>query len=221
MIENLIQVKSSKEKIIEKIINNRKNIDLEAVSEKKREENIHFFRRKKDNLNELFLQELQKINGTGELCRNEHDFTEKLHQLIKQENIDRLYCADKAMQKRLENAGIVYENDAKNLENADAVLLPCDYFIARTGSIVITLKKNQSRKVHAYPPIQIFAGSVSQILFDLNEALDLIYKDNANPGSQVTVITGPSRTADIEKTLILGAHEPKKLFVFISASDTW
>lgn len=33
--------------------------------------------------------------------------------------------------------------------------------------------------------------------------------------SMVTLITGPSRTADIEKTLVMGAHGPKELYVFL------
>jgi L-lactate dehydrogenase complex protein LldG len=56
----------------------------------------------------------------------------------------------------------------------------------------------------------------SQLVTDLKDGFKLIKDKYGNQlPSMITTITGPSRTADIEKTLVLGAHGPKELFVFL------
>jgi L-lactate dehydrogenase complex protein LldG len=56
----------------------------------------------------------------------------------------------------------------------------------------------------------------SQLVLDLNDGFNRLKKQCGNSlPSMVSTITGPSRTADIEKTLVLGAHGPKELFVFL------
>ena len=57
---------------------------------------------------------------------------------------------------------------------------------------------------------------MSQIFYDIGDALEFV-KELYAPGfpSMVSLVTGPSRTADIEKTLVMGAHGPKELIVFL------
>ena len=70
--------------------------------------------------------------------------------------------------------------------------------------------------MHAFPPIHIILAKKEQLVDYLEEALVSVqqqFKDERP--SAITVITGPSRTADIEKTLVLGAHGPKELIIFV------
>jgi L-lactate dehydrogenase complex protein LldG len=67
-----------------------------------------------------------------------------------------------------------------------------------------------------FPPIHIVVAFASQILPDINDGLEFIkakYHDSLP--SMISLVTGASRTADIEKTLVLGAHGPKELAVFL------
>ena len=67
-----------------------------------------------------------------------------------------------------------------------------------------------------YPPVHIVIARKNQLVGYLEEAYSGIHeKYNDNFPSQIALITGPSRTADIEKTLVLGAHGPRELRVFI------
>jgi L-lactate dehydrogenase complex protein LldG len=62
----------------------------------------------------------------------------------------------------------------------------------------------------------VVVAYASQLVLDLKDAFKLLKeKYGNNLPSMVSVTTGPSRTADIEKTLVLGAHGPKELFVFL------
>ena len=67
-----------------------------------------------------------------------------------------------------------------------------------------------------YPETHLVVAKASQVVAELKDALvgiKMKYQDNFP--SQITTITGPSRTADIEKTLVMGAHGPKNLYVFM------
>jgi L-lactate dehydrogenase complex protein LldG len=64
--------------------------------------------------------------------------------------------------------------------------------------------------------VHIVLAYTSQLVLDLKDGFKLIKEKYATRlPSMITTVTGPSRTADIEKTLVLGAHGPKELFVFL------
>ena len=67
-----------------------------------------------------------------------------------------------------------------------------------------------------FPEIHLIVGYTSQLVPDLKQAFQQIRNkyDEEFP-SMISLITGPSRTADIEKTLVMGAHGPKELYVFL------
>ena len=72
------------------------------------------------------------------------------------------------------------------------------------------------RQMSVYPPQHIVIAKKDQLVDYLHTAYDKIqekYPDQLP--SQITLITGPSRTADIEKTLVMGAHGPRELYVFL------
>lgn len=72
------------------------------------------------------------------------------------------------------------------------------------------------RRMFVYPDIHIVVAYTSQLVEDLSDALNAITeKYGKDLPSLVSVISGPSRTADIEKTLVMGAHGPRELYVFL------
>jgi len=89
--------------------------------------------------------------------------------------------------------------------------------VARTGSVVVSSAGDSGRSMNVFPPIHLVLANSDQLVQFPEDALVAVqskYKNNFP--STVTTITGPSRTADIEKTLVLGAHGPKELVVFLS-----
>jgi L-lactate dehydrogenase complex protein LldG len=72
------------------------------------------------------------------------------------------------------------------------------------------------RQMNVFPPVHIVLAHVSQLVNYQEDALIAIHdKYGDSLPSSISTITGPSRTADIEKTLVLGAHGPKELVVFL------
>jgi len=71
-------------------------------------------------------------------------------------------------------------------------------------------------QISFYPHQHIVIARTGQLVLDLKDAFAMLKnKYGSQIPSMISTITGPSRTADIEKTLVLGAHGPKELFVFL------
>ncbi|HEY1489407.1 MAG TPA: LUD domain-containing protein [Verrucomicrobiae bacterium] len=107
------------------------------------------------------------------------------------------------------------EFDASELEACDAGITECDALIAQTGSVLVTNRSAGGRALSVLPPHHVVIARRDQLLRDLPAAFELLKKKYAgNYPSMISFITGPSRTGDIERILVLGAHGPKKLTIF-------
>jgi L-lactate dehydrogenase complex protein LldG len=104
--------------------------------------------------------------------------------------------------------------DVHDLESCDAGISECDALVAQTGSVLVSSRSAGGRALSVLPPHHVVLASRGQILPDLPSAIVLL-KAKYKPDfpSFFSFITGPSRTGDIERILVLGAHGPKKLTV--------
>ncbi len=167
---------------------------------------------------EIFKEELSKISGKFLYCENEKEASEKLLLLNKEITLKPVFCSDKSLTNLLESAGIdfISEFDDKHVKTG---ISTCEYLVARFGSVLVSSAIAGARKVFSFPHTHIVIAYESQLVLEIEEGLKAIaekYGDNLP--SQITNIAGPSRTADIEKTLILGAHGPKEFIVFVIKS---
>jgi L-lactate utilization protein LutC len=95
-----------------------------------------------------------------------------------------------------------------------------DYALADTGSLVMFTESNESRLLSLLPPCHIAVIESSRIV----ASLDDVFRLRPLPGtgsSAMVVITGPSRTADIEMRLVRGVHGPGEIHVIIMVDVTY
>lgn len=106
--------------------------------------------------------------------------------------------------------------DVNELEACDASITECDALVAQTGSVLVTNRSAGGRGLSILPPHHVVLAHRNQLVRDLAAALDLI-KQTYGPQfpSMISFVTGPSRTGDIERILVLGAHGPRRLSVFM------
>jgi L-lactate dehydrogenase complex protein LldG len=108
-----------------------------------------------------------------------------------------------------------YDKDA--LEAADAGVTECELLVAQTGSVCVTGPSSGGRVLSVLPAHHVVVARRSQLVTDLTEAfasLAMKYRGGGYP-SMISFITGPSRTGDIERILVLGAHGPKRLTILL------
>ena len=100
------------------------------------------------------------------------------------------------------------------LESCSVGITECDALVAQTGSVLVTSRSAGGRALSALPPHHIVLARRGQLLGDLPDAFALLkQKYGSNYPSFISFITGPSRTGDIERILVLGAHGPRKLTI--------
>ena len=104
--------------------------------------------------------------------------------------------------------------DVQALEKCDAGITECDALVAQTGGVVVTSRSTGGRALTVLPPHHVVVARREQLVADLPAAFALLQKQYAPDfPSMISFITGPSRTGDIERILVLGAHGPKKLTI--------
>jgi len=110
--------------------------------------------------------------------------------------------------------------DKHELAKCEGGITGCLALVAQTGSVLVTPDSAGGRALSVIPPHHIVLATKAQLIGDLPEAWAMMQaKYGAQNGDRLpsfaSLITGPSRTGDIERILILGAHGPKKLTVVL------
>jgi L-lactate dehydrogenase complex protein LldG len=167
-------------------------------------------------LDVTFAEELVKVSGKFCFCESEDEFSTFLESYNLEKDWPVMYCYDEQLQKLLRQGGIPFESDPEKFEDVKLGITRCEYLIARLGTVMVSSAISPGRRMSVFPEIHIVVGYSSQLVADLKDAFKEIKKKyEPEFPSVISLITGPSRTADIEKTLVMGAHGPKELYVFL------
>lgn len=208
-----MQVSSSKEKILKKI--------REALSNPaplpfpKSEGSNSVYGPRTDELEILFAEEFTKLLGKFAFCLDETDAKNQIQKLVAEKKWQHIYCVENGL-KSLFAGQDFPELNVTSLAESDASITSCHYLVARTGAIVLSSAQQSGRTVSAYSPVHICIAYTHQLVFDTFDALRGIKdKYGSEIPSFITFAAGPSRTADIEKTLVVGVHGPKEVYLFL------
>lgn len=122
--------------------------------------------------------------------------------------------------QQLQSIGVTVYTDvadiAEHAESADIGISTVEFGIAETGSVCMDGYAFESRLVSMLPPIHIAFMNSKNVVLGVTEAFEIISKVYDN--GYVSFITGPSRTADIERVLTIGVHGPKR-FILIAIDE--
>jgi L-lactate dehydrogenase complex protein LldG len=95
----------------------------------------------------------------------------------------------------------------------DAGVTDCDYAVAETGSLVIKHRPEHGRLISLVPFVHIAVVEPKNLLPDLIDLFDRLGKEGVGGG--VTMISGPSKTADIEMNVVTGVHGPNVVKTYV------
>lgn len=168
------------------------------------------------HLDVLFAEQLTAISGQFIFCENEIQLIENLLELAEQKSWRKIYCWEPKLQKLLSTYEYPFYSTDTDFLNAEVGITSCESLISRNGSVLLSNGNEAGRRLSIYPHVHIVIAYTSQLVLDLKDGFKLLKEKypEALP-TMISNVTGPSRTADIEKTLVLGAHGPKELYVFL------
>jgi L-lactate dehydrogenase complex protein LldG len=164
----------------------------------------------------LFAEQLSAVAGKFIFCENEIQLVENLLHLADEKKWHKIYCWEPQVQELLSKYEYPFYSTDTDFQQAEVGITACEALIARNGSVLVSNGNAAGRRLSIYPHVHIVIANTSQMVLDLKDGFSLLQnKYGNNLPSMISNITGPSRTADIEKTLVLGAHGPKELIVFL------
>ncbi len=161
-----------------------------------------------------FAEKFTELTGKFIYCEDDGELVQQLTALIKAKQWEKIYSKESGWLDDMSE----YQFDPVNtddLESCDAAITLCEHLIARTGSIVLSSQQLSGRSVSVYAPIHICIAYTHQLVFDISDSLQQFKNDAERMPSMISFASGPSRTADIEKTLVVGVHGPKEVYCFL------
>lgn len=142
------------------------------------------------------------------------------------EDVFQQLAVDSILQRPGIETTIIAQNENRSREtlrqemiDADIGITGADYAVAETGSVVVLPRVGLSRLVSLAPPVHLALVRPQDVVDTLDDVFLLrrldYYRNGRDMGSYLNFITGPSRTADIEQTLVVGVHGPKEVHMII------
>ena len=181
-----------------------------------------------------FADEIAVVEGEFFRCGSAEEAQKQLQSIIKDVGCETIAAVDRPLARELTsaldaetvawaptNTDIPQGNpqgwNPPAMERIELGLVSADYLLADTGSCVVECLNPQERMMCYLPPNCVVVAKREHLREHMPAAWKEIAQRTAQPDrrGEFVVITGPSRTADIEKILILGVHGPKRLFVIL------
>lgn len=164
-----------------------------------------------------FAQNFKDLGGIFIYLESKNEFAECLRQLAPENGWEPVWCTSPAMQALLKRYGIDYTEASEREPKQKLVsLTDCECLVAQTGSVLLSDDLSGSRQSYALPDVLLVFATTDQIVGGVKEAFRYVRNHHGNKmPSQLTFVTGPSRTTDIEQTLVIGANGIRQVAVFL------
>lgn len=110
---------------------------------------------------------------------------------------------------------VFFHDLRRHSEDAGMGLSEMDLGVAETGSLAGDCTSLESRLVSTLPPVHVVLMPASNIVATPGEAIERYYSGSGRAPGYLSFISGPSRTADIERVLTIGVHGPERLYCIL------
>ncbi len=166
---------------------------------------------------EIFAETFISLGGKFIFCDNEQELLASLSMLYDNFGHKQFLCADERLLKLFHNNKIGFVTAASPaVESAHACITGCEMLVARTGSVFLSSAQNMGRTSPVFYPVHIIFAYMNQVVYDIEDGIKGLKKKYGNSlPSMINLNTGPSRTADIEKTLVVGVHGPAEVYCIL------
>lgn len=178
------------------------------------EKNIYV--KKQEELDVLFANELIKNGGKFNYCANTQELVQFLKFLLDTNQYSHFFTKSNKIKNLCTSNNLPVKDDSASLFTSKVSIGGCESVIARLGSVLVSSRQQSGRKLNFFPETHIVLVFPSQIVFTLKQGLKLLSeKYKSKYPSMLGLISGPSRTFEIERNLVIGSHGPKELIVIM------
>ncbi|GAC1416921.1 MAG: lactate utilization protein [Flavisolibacter sp.] len=157
-----------------------------------------------------FAEQFTLLQGKFIYCLDEAELKTHFNKLCTQSQWTKIFCSEAKWKGLMEPYQL-----CSDIASCQVAVTGCEMLIARTGSMVLS-SRGQGRLPSVFAPVHVCIASTAQLVYDLKDGLvGLQQQYRQDWPSLFSFATGPSRTADIEKTLVVGVHGPKEVYCFL------
>lgn len=182
----------------------------------KQETDGEIYPKPSDDLSVIFATEFTRLLGRFSYCSSKEDLVFQAGQLVREMGWSKVYCKEAPLVRLFDRMGLSNLQYTEDLSACDVSITGCEALVARTGTIVLSAALPHGRTASVYAPVHVCVALTSQLTYDISDALAMIRKRyQGELPSVISFATGPSRTADIEKTLVVGVHGPKEVYCLL------
>lgn len=177
------------------------------------------FKSQEEGLVAGFTRVFSSIDGQVIRCENDSQLAGELTALVKRKGWTKVSARSQWLEQRRGQEAfewILTTLVDGDFTHTEAGITDCEHLVAQTGSVVMSTAQPAGRAFPVYVPVHIVIANEAQLVYSLGETiLQMEQRYQSDYPSAWYLMSGPSRTGDIEKTLVLGVHGPVEVYVFL------
>ena len=172
--------------------------------------------KEEDGADFTFVERFKDNGGIFIYFESKENFIEAMKQYVVENQWEPLCSTSKKIEEVFKDSGIELSHDYKTKRKKTVSITDCECLIAHTGSIMVTDTCAGSRAAYSNADMLLVYASPSQIVASMKDAIHLVKeKYGSNKPSETVIISGPSRSTEIDNQLVIGAQGIKQIALFL------
>ena len=172
--------------------------------------------KEEDGADFTFVERFKDNGGIFVYFENREDFLEAMRQYIVENQWEPLCSTSKKMEEVFKDSGIELSRDYKTKRKKIVSITDCECLVAQTGSVVVTDSCAGSRQAYSNADMLLVYATPRQIVASMKDAIHLIKeKYGSSKPTETVIISGPTRSFEIDNQLVIGAQGIKQIALFL------
>lgn len=172
--------------------------------------------KEEDGADFTFVDRFKGNGGIFVYFESKEDFLEAMKQYIVENQWGQLCSTSKKIDDIFKDSGIVLSHDYSTKRKKTVSITDCECLIAHTGSVVVTDKCAGSREAYSNADVLLVYASPSQIVASMKDSIKLLKeKYGSGKPTETVIISGPSKSTEIDNQLVIGAQGIKQIALFL------
>ena len=172
--------------------------------------------KEEDGADFTFVERFKENGGIFVYFESKDDFIEAMKQYIVENQWEPLCSTSKKMEDIFKDSGIELCHDYATKRKKTVSITDCECLIAHTGSVVVTDRCAGSREAYSNADVLLVFASPSQIVASMKDAIKLLKEKYKNhKPTETVIISGPSKSIEIDNQLVIGAQGIRQIALFL------